>query len=304
MSDWSRVRELRPYGADPPAMPAGGAGKRGYLRLGFEREASGRSVLRQWERRAPMIVQQALYFDEQMPQMPCVYILSSGGPYVDGDRYRQEIHLAPGATARISTGAATKVARMRYNFAALEQQMTLEEGAYLEWVPEPTIPAAHSRLCVRTELTVAPSATLFFAETYLSGRRYHHEERFAYDLLSLALQVRRPNRAMLYREKQLVRPHLFSPARLGVMGTYEVFANLLILLPEEPMQALRADLKPFRDEERGVALSVLTLPEGGGFCCRVLGRSSEAVKREVWRIGSRVRYGVQGKMWPEEFPWR
>ena len=30
---------------------------------------------------------QGLYFDEGMPEMPCVYILSSGGPNVDGDRY-------------------------------------------------------------------------------------------------------------------------------------------------------------------------------------------------------------------------
>ena len=29
--------------------------------------------------RLPLIVQQELYFDEGMPEMPCVYILSSGG---------------------------------------------------------------------------------------------------------------------------------------------------------------------------------------------------------------------------------
>ena len=60
-------------------------GKRGYLRLGFELDGRGRSILRDLERRAPIIVQQALYFDEQMPDLPCVYILSAGGPVVEGD---------------------------------------------------------------------------------------------------------------------------------------------------------------------------------------------------------------------------
>ena len=125
----SGAREMAPYLAQPPAMPVGTPGKTGYLRLGFERDASGRSILREWERRAPLIVQQALYFDEEMPDMPCVYILSSGGPNVDGDRYEQHITLRRGACAHISTGAATKLAEMRYNHAALTQRFDLDEGA-------------------------------------------------------------------------------------------------------------------------------------------------------------------------------
>ncbi|MBQ5715712.1 MAG: urease accessory protein UreD, partial [Alistipes sp.] len=85
-------------------------GKRGELLMRFERDRSGRSILREMYRRAPVIVQQALYFDEQLPQLPCVYILSAGGPVVEGDEYDYEIALKEGSCAHISTGAATKVA--------------------------------------------------------------------------------------------------------------------------------------------------------------------------------------------------
>lgn len=303
MSRWDSIRELAPYRGQPPAIGAGGAGKRGELWLGFEREASGRSVLRQWERHAPLIVQQALYFDAELPQMPCLYILSSGGPQVDGDRYRQTIRLAPRSMAHISTGAATKIASMRHNFSAVEQHFILEEEAYLEWLPEPVIPSRQSRLWQHTSIEIAPSASLFYAETYLAGRR-HSGERFDYDLLSLTTEVSRPTGERLYREKQLISPADRPPTRIGVMGEWEVVANLLILLPERELGALTPLLSPFWDREQGVALAVLTLPSGCGLGCRVLGQRSGDVKRVVRQVASRVRQIVKGVKMPEEFPWR
>lgn len=83
--DFSHLREMSPYLREPEAMYVGAPGKRGYLNLGFELDSSGKSILRELDRRAPLIVQQELYFDEKLPGMPCVYILSSGGPNVDGD---------------------------------------------------------------------------------------------------------------------------------------------------------------------------------------------------------------------------
>ena len=103
------AKEMAPYLAEPKAMPVGTPGKTGYLYLGFELDGQGRSIMRDLDRRAPLIVQQELYFDEGMPEMPCVYILSSGGPNVDGDRYRQHFAVRKGAYAHLSTGAATKL---------------------------------------------------------------------------------------------------------------------------------------------------------------------------------------------------
>lgn len=51
--------------------------------------------------------------------MPCVYILSSGGPNIDGDRYTQNITVGKGAMAFVSTGAATKLAEMKDNYSGL-----------------------------------------------------------------------------------------------------------------------------------------------------------------------------------------
>ena len=127
--NFATAKEMSPYLEEPKAMPVGTPGKMGYLYLGFELDGDGKSIMRDLDRHAPLIVQQELYFDEGMPEMPCVYILSSGGPNVDGDRYEQHFVVREGAYAHISTGAATKLAEMRYNYSGLKQVFELEENA-------------------------------------------------------------------------------------------------------------------------------------------------------------------------------
>ncbi len=301
----SGAREMAPYLAQPPAMPVGTPGKTGYLRLGFERDASGRSILREWERRAPLIVQQALYFDEEMPDMPCVYILSSGGPNVDGDRYEQHITLRRGACAHISTGAATKLAEMRYNHAALTQRFELDEGAYMEYLPEPTIPCRHTRFRSDTTLRIAPSATLFYAEIYMSGRKHFGAgERFAYDILSVCTHAERPDGTPLFREKFVVRPEAHRPETLGTMNGYDVFANVVVLTPPEHADRLYDRTEAFIDRDAGLAAGISRLPNDCGLLYKALGRETGPVKRLVRAFCSDVRLETQGRPLPPEFPWR
>ena len=62
----------------PQQMAVGMPGKVGYLRLGFELR-HGRSILADLYRVAPLLVQQALYWDEALPGMPYAMIISTGG---------------------------------------------------------------------------------------------------------------------------------------------------------------------------------------------------------------------------------
>lgn len=68
--NFAAAKEMSPYLEEPKAMPVGTPGKMGYLFLGFELDDDGRSIMRDLERHAPLIVQQELYFDEGMPEMP------------------------------------------------------------------------------------------------------------------------------------------------------------------------------------------------------------------------------------------
>lgn len=305
MNEFNKCRELKPYLAETKAMRLGAPGKFGMLDLIFELDDQKKSIMRHWDRRAPLIVQQELYFDEGMPEMPCVYILSAGGPNVDGDRYENRFTVRKNAYAFISTGAATKIAEMIYNFSALKQIFVLEENAYLEYIPEATIPCRNSRYITDTAITIAPSATLFYSEIYTGGRKYYNEgELFVYDLLSVCTQAHRPDGTPLFREKLVASPKEKNVRDIGVMHNYDVFANVIVLTPEKDAEAIYNQTQAFIDRDQELAVGISHLPNQAGLIFKVLGKETQPVKRIIREFGSVVRMQIKGKPLPEEFVWR
>lgn len=305
MKEFSQNRELRPYLAEPRAMHVGAPGKCGLLDLVFELDKNGKSIMRHWDRRAPLIVQQELYFDEGMPEMPCVYILSSGGPNIDGDRYVNKFKVCKNAYAHLSTGAATKIAEMVYNFSGLKQSFVLEENAYLEYIPEPTIPCRNSRYITDTDIVIDATATLFYSEIYTGGRKYYGEgESFEYDLLSVCTRAHRPDGTPLFREKLVATPKENSLCRIGIMHDYDVFANVLVLTPEKDAEQIYKNTGAFLDKHRKLAAGITHLPEKCGLILKVLGKETQPVKRFIREFCSVVRMQIKNKPVPVEFVWR
>jgi urease accessory protein len=301
--DFSNLPEVAPYLTPTPTMQHGGHGKYGYLKMVFEQDETGRSVLRELARSAPLIVQQALYFDKLYPELPCVYILSAGGPNIDGDRYYQDITLKSGAIAWISTGAATKIAEMRYNYSGLRQAITLEENAYLEYIPEQIIPCRHARFVSETTLTIHPTATIIYSEIFTSGRKFYADgESFDYDLLSICTCGQRPNGKVLFHEKMVIRPAMMAIRNIGMMHNYEIFAGIVVMTPSNLANTIYELTDACINSE--IAIGVSRLPNDAGLIFRILGNSVETVKKEVRGICALVRKVVKRRKFPSEFPWR
>lgn len=305
MNDFTHCRELTPYRTPTQAMRMGAPGKFGLLDLVFEIDENRKSIMRHWERRAPLIVQQELYFDESMPEIPCVYILSAGGPNVDGDRYENRFTIRKDAYAFISTGAATKIAGMKHNFSGLKQIFTLEENAYLEYIPEATIPCRNSRYVTNTEIVIHPSATLFYSEIYTGGRKYYQEgELFVYDLLSVCTQARRPDGTLLFREKMVVTPTQKTVRSIGMMHHYDVFANAIVLTPPQDAMQIYAQTQAFINSNPHLAVGISHLPNECGLILKVLGEETQPIKKIIREFASIVRMQIKGKPLPEEFIWK
>lgn len=303
--DFSAAYEMQPYLREPDAMYVGAPGKHGYLKLRFALDRDGKSVLKEIDRRVPLIAQQALYFDKEMPGMPCLYILSSGGPNVDGDRYQQDIIVEKDAMGWISTGAATKLAQMKYNYSGMIQNITVEEGGYLEFIPEPIFPCRNTRFISDTRMCVHPTATAFYSEIYMPGRKYYGDgEMFDYDILSVCTHGERPDGTQLFREKFVIDPHKLDPRRLGIMADFEIFANVIVMTPKEIADKIYAETNVGIDRKEMTATGITTLPNEAGLLFKVLGNDTGRVKNTVRAFCSKVRMAVKGKPLPEEFPWR
>jgi urease accessory protein len=301
----AEAREMQCYNTPTRAMYVGAPGKVGYLNLSFELDGNGKSVMRRHERMAPLIVQKELYCDEGMPAMPVVYILSAGGPNVDGDRYLQRFTVQSGAFAHITTGAATKIAEMNDNFSALHQQIDLAEGCYLELMPEPTIPCRASRFISRSDIVCHPSATLFYSEIFACGRKHSvPAEIFDYDIISVTCSARRPGGSRLFREKFLVEPKKRHPAGLGILGKYHIFANVIVLTPPDKIASIYDATEVGFNQDTELATGITRLPNEAGLLLKIVGMETEPVKRAVREFASTVRMVVKGCPMLPDFPWR
>lgn len=299
------AREVSGFKSEPAQMRAAAPGKVGELRLGFSLRG-GRSVLHDLYRVAPLLVQQALYFDEAMPELPICPIISVGGGILQGDRYKIDIKVEAGASAQVTTQSANRVHQMDANYASQHQTVTVESGAYLEYLPDFTILYRDSRFINQTDIVIAEDATLIYGEMILAGRKHHHvDERFGFDLLSMAVSARRPDGKKLFAEKLLIEkgdPTIDDPA---VMKGFDAFANVLCLTPPDVATRIKERFGTnFADEAPRAISGVSRLPNGAGLMLRTVGVESYDVRREVRRFWQIVREEARGRTLPQEFLWR
>lgn len=296
--------ELDAYRDEPAQLPSGSFGKEGRLSLRFERRGA-RSILAYMDRRAPLLVQRALYCDEGMPTLPVVFVISNAGGMLQGDRYAIDLEVAEGACGHVTTQAATKVHEMDANYAAQQQRIMLHPGAYLEYLPDQLIPFRHARFLTRTQVQIAPDATLLYAEILVGGRmHYGAGELFAFDLFSSYLRTERPDGTELFTEKFLIEPGRHPVGARAVMGTFPIFGNVVLLTPRANADRILGQLELCCDLSRPLVTGVSRLPNDAGLIFKVLGHETPLVKQAIRGFWATVRQDVVGAAVPPEFRWR
>jgi urease accessory protein len=295
--------ELAPYQDEPKQMPSGAPGKHGVLDMTFARRGD-RSVLAHLARKAPLLVQQALYWDEHLPDLPCVYIITTSGCVLQGDRLDISITVGPDAMAHVTTQSATKIHQMDANFAAASQRLSLAENAYLEFLPGPTIPHRHSRFITHTHATVAEGATLLSAEILQPGRKHHGGgEVFGYDLYSSTLTASRPDGTPLFTEKLIAEPERHPVRQAGVMGKFDVFANVTVVTPRQHAERILEQVGQGSGFTGECVAGASHLPNGAGLVYKVLGMETEPVKVMVRAFWNVARQEVTGAPIPAPRLW-
>ena len=297
------VPELGRYGSEPPQMASGATGKSGYLRMRFAFDPRlGRTVLVDLDRRVPLLAQKALYWEGSQPDMACVITISTTGCVVQGDRLALDVHMGEGAHALVTTQSATKIHCMEHNYAAQMQQFDLEEGSYLEYMPDPVILHRTARYAQHTRVTIPESACFLYGEIVVPGRRYHRsDELFGFDVYAASLSAARPGGKRLFDDRFVLEPECMNIRSAGCMGGFDVFGNVFVLLPERHVKPLKDHVGADVSEE--LAWGALELPHGAGLAFKVLGHTSESVAAKVREFHSLVREAVLGRPLPADFLW-
>jgi urease accessory protein len=296
--------EFAAYQDEPAQMKSGTVGKTGFLRLGFELRGT-HTILAELDRRAPYMAQRALYCDTGMPGLAHVFMITTTGCLLQGDRLALEIALGPGAQAHVTTQSATKIHTMDANYAAQVQTITLAEQSYLELLPDPLIPHRRARYLSDTRIRIASTATLLLSEIVQPGRKHHHpDECFGATLLSIATSASRLDGRMLFSEKLIVEPRRYPVRQTGVMDSFDVFGNVILCTPKDKADRIYQRVEADVDFEGGLAYGACRLPNDAGLIFKVLGRDCSQVKMKVREFWGIVRKEVAGADLPPPFLWR
>jgi urease accessory protein len=251
------------------------------------------------------MAQRALYPDPALPDQAWLFMITTTGCVLQGDRLALEITLGPGARAHVTTQSATKIHSMDANYAVQTQSITLADGAYLEFLPEPMIPHRRARFLSETRLTIAPTATALYGEIVQPGRKHHHpDEAFGATLLSLAVEAARPGGEALFVEKLVVDPARRPVRQTGVMGSFDVLGNVVLLTPADVADRVHARIDAEVDLGEGIAFGACRLPNDAGLIFKALGRETAQVKAKVREFWAIAREEATGAGLQPQFFWR
>jgi urease accessory protein len=202
-------------------------------------------------------------------------VATLGPGLMGGDHLRLEVEAEPGADARITSTAATRVLPTRNGRGAEGAiRLTVADGARLSYLPRPTILQAGAAYRQRIEVDLGRRALALIGDVVVPGR-LASGEAFAFAELDASLTVRDAGGDLLVVERQRLAPAELDPLALGALpGGDVVLASLFVLTPDRDLRGLGDAVA-----ERLPACAGLTaLPNDAGLLVRALLPSAQAAE--------------------------
>ena len=270
-------------------LDVGKSGKVGLLRLKFEENSDkNKTIITDQYSQVPLYTQKALYYDENLPNMAHLFIMSPSGGILQGDRYRMDISLANNAVSHITTQGATRIYKMNSNYATQLININVGKDCYLEFIPDQIIPFRNSRYYQKVSLNVDPSATLIYSEIIVPGR-VAMGELFSYDLCYLKTIGQNTEKNIKFIDNCMLKPKNQNMNTLGMFGNHTVLASVYILTKNENVLILNKKINSIIKNNDEVSGGSTILPNNSGLVVRLMCNSSEIIKTEIYDIVRIVR---------------
>ena len=283
--------EIKCYDKKISQMGVGKTGKVGYLKINLKYDSQkNKTLITHQKSQVPLFIQKALYYDESIPSMAHLFILSPSGGILQGDRYRTDVRLSNNAISHITTQGATRVYKMDSNYATQIINLEVKENSYLEFLPEQLIPYKDSRYYQKINLNVDATSTLVYSEIIVPGR-VAMGELFDYDICYLKSSGRNDDQ-ILFNDSSILEPKKHEITIPSILGNYTILATVYIITDKENTANLKDKINSDFQNNDEVKGGLSVLPNDAGMCIRILGNSSEEIRTTIYNIAKIVRCQV------------
>jgi urease accessory protein len=273
----------------------GKPGKIGILRLKFERDStSGITVIRDQYSHVPLLAQRAIYLEETLPAMAYVYIVSPSGGILQGDRYKIDITMGHNTLAHVTTQGATRIYKMQNNYASQIVNIKVEKNGYFEYIPDQIIPFRNSRFYQEVHLNVHDTATMIYSEIIVPGR-VASGEAFEYDICYIKTIGMNHLGNPRFKDTINLEPKKNNLRTEGILGNLHVVGTIYIITKESSVNDLHYKISNIIIESKSrekISAGTSILPGRQGIMVRILGKSTEDVKKMIYSIISTARKNI------------
>lgn len=276
--------EVQAYGSELKQLHVGRAGKIGALTLLLEQDQErGKTVVKEQYSKVPLFTQRALYLEESLPSMAYIHIMSPSGGILQGDRYRMDIVLKNKACAHITTQGATRIYRMERNYATQIVNVFVDEGSYLEFVPDQIIPYRDSRFYQTVNLKVHDNGTMIYSEMMVPGR-VASGESFQYDICYMKALAKNQKDKLRFIDIAILEPKKRNLKTLGILDTFDVVGSTYILTKADYVKELKDEINSGLHNFAHISGGASILPYNSGVIVRMLGNVASDLRYAIYEI--------------------
>ena len=206
---------------------------------------------------------------------PCFYMVSLGGGYVGGDRYKAEFRLAENAELLLTTLSSTKIYRSKGKPVIQETDIYLAKGSILEYFPDNIIAYQDAHYEQTTVIRMESGATLLYTEILTPGWA-PDGSLFRYDTLKLKTEIFIDNQLVVFDHIRMC-PEVQDMQGIGLLEGYTHYGSMIVLGEQVTPQFLDQLYENLNIGQSQVRLG-LSLLAVTGFTIRVLAFSTQVIE--------------------------
>lgn len=204
---------------------------------------------------------------------PYYFFISTGGGFIEGEKYELDVMIEKEAHAIVTTQAPTYVYKCDNKVQTTQKtQLVLEENSTIEYLTDEVIPYKNSIYKQETIIHMKENSNLILMDGVTAGWSAD-EQPFQYAKLQMKTTVFMDD-DLIYNDHLISEPSKNDMSALGYFEEYLNYNTLIIISPLCTKEVIETIRKKLNTIETTVNFGISSL-EKPGFVLRALGKSGE-----------------------------
>jgi urease accessory protein len=166
--------------------------------------------------------------EDTLPAMAYLYIISPSGGICKETDIAQILHLVKMLLPTLPHKELLESTRWKTIMEHHMVNIKVDEGGYLEYIPDQIIPFRNSRFYQDVELIVHEKATIIYSEIIVPGR-VASGEKFQYDICYIKTIAKNQSGKPRFIDIVKLDPKKEDLTAGGILGNYEVLGTIYIV---------------------------------------------------------------------------